>query len=1112
MKNLLALVFALVMTLGLATVGANAALSDYSDAKSIDADYNTAFSVMNAVGVFQGDGNNLTPTANLTRAQAAKIIAYLDLGESTAEALPAVQVFDDVPATHWAAKYVAYGKEAGILQSNGGNNFDPDGELTGYMFGAYMLAVLGYDRNTEGMTGNTWAIKTATLMENNDINDGVDKAGSAVLTREEAAQYAFNTLQADMVFYDGGSTVTVAGIPVVSGATRKLAGDGTNGYGNLPNANAARWDASDATYAGARAAHLQLGEKLYGYKLRPYGVKNALGEPVTNWYYLSSGSSNNVVTNVSGSKLATEQETPTLSFVVSSTSGELATLGGQLRAKNSDFVVGSNMNTPISASAQGFTNAETPTTTRASLKVNGNFTIDVAPNYRPYVGDIVEVYTYSGNANAIERVVVYSYSLVKIAKVDTNVSTTDKNANPAVSAYITLKNDNGSIVYKDTAISGYDASTYVKDAYVAAVISEAAATTAILKSEIVTLTEGAVSAYNNASYTLGGTKYNLNTNATKYKNGAAHTPVYDEYTNDDFTGTYGIALDPNGYALGIVEVKAGQVASDAVYAFTAAGWATPTTVYGETSYTFYRQIVDMEGTLSNVVTGQTIRSNGSIYGVDNAGFAYTLVSASSHPAYAALTGYYYVTTDGTIKAATNSTNPTDAVGYDSTGAGTAAGYANVKLYTRSTGITQYGLYTLSEKSGTGYAYSAFTPYTGNGSTVRTELGAGSAGGGTTAGTITSDSTRVDTTTDYITSATKFIVISGTGSTAKTGVFTGKTTIRNTSDDTAIIATKNGSAWEATYVLLPTSSSTISTGSLSDMFYVKSTSGYQTTDDGYALDVYNLAGEKVPVTVSGVPGTDFHTGFVTWTQNATTGVYTLTDATTSPTDSYSVDQVNDNLSSNWDKQAMFDTGVTFRDYYNGKLSLVDSASSKVARDITVPSTAVVVDLHETNEDAFHWTGTNYTAKAGLETYNGTVSSVAEISDLPSEYTTTLALAVNKDGVVVIYVTEISRTALRYAYASYAAGNSGTATVSSVTIKADGSGTGTIDVVLSNGGVLGDTVTIYFSATSGTFSGNNYLTGTTDGTNWTLTGSGTHAYSTYWADAYGNNVNFTVTDTP
>ena len=74
---------------------------------------------------------------------------------------------------------------------------------------------------------------------------------------------------------------------------------------------------------------------------------------------------------------------------------------------------------------------------------------------------------------------VYSYSLVKIAKVDTNVSTTDKNANPAVSAYITLKNDNGSIVYKDTAISGYDASTYVKDAYVAAVISEAAATTAI---------------------------------------------------------------------------------------------------------------------------------------------------------------------------------------------------------------------------------------------------------------------------------------------------------------------------------------------------------------------------------------------------------------------------------------------------------------------------------------------------------------------------------------------------------------------------------------------------------------------------------------------------------
>ena len=39
MKKLLALVLALVMALGLTTVGANAALKDYSDADSISDDY-----------------------------------------------------------------------------------------------------------------------------------------------------------------------------------------------------------------------------------------------------------------------------------------------------------------------------------------------------------------------------------------------------------------------------------------------------------------------------------------------------------------------------------------------------------------------------------------------------------------------------------------------------------------------------------------------------------------------------------------------------------------------------------------------------------------------------------------------------------------------------------------------------------------------------------------------------------------------------------------------------------------------------------------------------------------------------------------------------------------
>ena len=78
MKKLLALVLALVMSLSLVTIS-NAA---FKDADSID--NKEAVEVMNAVGVLIGDEKgNFNAKDTLTRAQAAKIIAYLDLGGKT---------------------------------------------------------------------------------------------------------------------------------------------------------------------------------------------------------------------------------------------------------------------------------------------------------------------------------------------------------------------------------------------------------------------------------------------------------------------------------------------------------------------------------------------------------------------------------------------------------------------------------------------------------------------------------------------------------------------------------------------------------------------------------------------------------------------------------------------------------------------------------------------------------------------------------------------------------------------------------------------------------------------------------------------------------------------
>ncbi len=76
MKKLLALVLALVMSMSLVTIS-NAAYSDKADI-----DLKEAVDVLSAVGVFEGSDGKFDAKANLTREQAAKMVAYLELGRS----------------------------------------------------------------------------------------------------------------------------------------------------------------------------------------------------------------------------------------------------------------------------------------------------------------------------------------------------------------------------------------------------------------------------------------------------------------------------------------------------------------------------------------------------------------------------------------------------------------------------------------------------------------------------------------------------------------------------------------------------------------------------------------------------------------------------------------------------------------------------------------------------------------------------------------------------------------------------------------------------------------------------------------------------------------------
>ena len=268
MKKLLALVLALVMTMSLVTIS-NAA---FKDADKID--YKEAVDVMNAVGVFVGDEKgNFNAKENLTREQAAKIIAYLELGSKAADALVGGATFTDVASSRWSAGFVGYCAQAGIVSGVGDSKFDPAGQLTALQFGKMLLVELGYDAKAEGMVGTDWAINTSKLMAGTKLMDGISGSVNQVLTREKAAQMCLNALEAPMVTYDTkGSTIIVDGTKINFGAS--VAKYETSTVAKDQNISKEKLTSGEYT--------VELGEKLYK-DLKKNSTTDAFERPATEW-------------------------------------------------------------------------------------------------------------------------------------------------------------------------------------------------------------------------------------------------------------------------------------------------------------------------------------------------------------------------------------------------------------------------------------------------------------------------------------------------------------------------------------------------------------------------------------------------------------------------------------------------------------------------------------------------------------------------------------------------------------------------------------------------------------------------------------------------------------
>ena len=506
MKKFLSLVLALVMTMSLVTVSAGA--KDFTDGSEIT--YKEAVDVISALGVVDGysDGD-FRPDDVLTRGAAAKIICNLILGPTTASALSAgTAPFKDVPVTNTFAGYITYCSQQGIISGYADGTFRPTGTLSGNAFMKMLLGALGYDSSIEGYTGANWQVSVIKQASGIGLDDGNDEfVGSQAVTRQEAALYAFNMLQATMVEYDKKDTIVVGDITINTTSTRKDVENNTNTDGNI-----------DGERNGDGL--MQFGEK-YFKDLEKEDATDIFGHPSSKWVY-------------DGDDVGTYANEADATYVV----------------EDDDMDVGQVV---TSSSYMNYSSSEAKD---AKYFLNGDDN-EVKSSELVAVGDIVEA--YENDNGDVETVVVSRYTVAKIDKVDTDVSTAEsRNGASEVLTLTDLDGDNSNDYYDkyddaEKTLRGY-ASSYDEGTVLAVAFRDGKFGDEVLASYEAEAVTGEVTAFReDETVTMDGTKYEYSKNYTK---------AVDEEMKYDLNEAYTVVLDANGY---VVYSDASDSTEDYVY-------------------------------------------------------------------------------------------------------------------------------------------------------------------------------------------------------------------------------------------------------------------------------------------------------------------------------------------------------------------------------------------------------------------------------------------------------------------------------------------------------------------------------------------------------------------
>lgn len=859
LKKVLSLVLALAMALSLMTAAFAADASDYKDYSKVT--YKEAVDVMTAAGIFNGgDGNNFNPDATLNREQAAKIITYMLVGQEKADKLTAtIAPYADVAANRWSAGAIAYCTDADIIAGDGNGRFNPTAPVLGTQFAKMLLVALGYDPKIEKLVGNEWAIKTAklALSDDVDLDNGMEKLSlSDNLTREQAAQMAFNAMKATLVEYeDKGGDIIIGDITINNGATKAT-----------PVTSKVKADATSISDEKTADGYytVEFAEK-YCKDLK-VSTKSAdqvdsFGRPATTWVY-------------DGDTVGTYGDEADDSIV----------LNKSIDAQKAIVTDSDYMNY-----------SEDDVASKIAVYVNGDK--QSATSYKALAdldlqaGDEIEV--FMNDDNEIETIAVLRYSLAQIDEIETGLSSTYTKQGATCS--ITLQGLDetgiGSTYYdrydndSDKELAGYTPD--YEEGTVLAVALKGGDGSVVLDSYVAESHSGKITKYNNGSkakVTVDGTELPLHAVI------ATSTTSNQDASKIDFNlddSTYAVYTDKNGYVIGIDESESVKI--EDVYYVTGIGKDG-----GVYSDSYLAQAVSL--------------ADGSVT-------EFKLKDDSDHKTTQALYG-----NNGSLK--TNA---------DKTIQGT------VKIDTTVAGLYTFdkdgGKYIAEKYDGDGSYYivskdnkaTAITDKLNKDDNKMTLDGA----------KVTLDGKdKANTGKIYLNDKTNYVKVEANGDDIDVKFVTGGTSVAKDGTTAIAIATKSGSNYVASYVVLINNE--FSNAGSEDVVYVpeKSTTtvSYTNSDGdkktGYATELYFLdgSGKTETVTVVGQKTPGFYT-------------YEINDDEVYELDTKGVDELK--LTEAYDDETGYveDTHVT--GVYNNSMT-IDNVNSQKVEDVDFADNVIIAD--------------------------------------------------------------------------------------------------------------------------------------------------------------------------